>query len=173
MEKLSAAVLPSAVIIIILYGIFKGVNVFDSFIEGSKKGISTFVSLIPSILALILMVGMLSSSGALNVISKALSPVTKILGIPEEVTPLCLLSPLSGSGSLTMFEKILESCGPDSMAGRVASVIAGSTETTFYAIAVYYGAVGIRKTRYTVVAGLCADMTSFIVSSLTIKLLFG
>lgn len=172
MEQVTAFILPSVIIGILLFGFMKGVPVFDAFIEGAKGGISTFFNLIPPILALIVMVSMLNASGALSVITRILSPLTGAVGIPEEVTPLCLLSPLSGSGSTAMFEKILAEYGPDSLAGRVASVIAGSTETTFYAVTVYFGAVGIKKTRHTLFASLCADMTSFIVSALTVQLLF-
>ncbi len=157
---------------IILYGVFKGVNVFECFIEGAKKGFDMFLSLLAPVTALILMVTMLSSSGALGILSKLFSPLTSFLGIPSEVTPLCIISPLSGSGSLTMFEKILSTHGANSLAGRIASVISGSTETTFYALSVYYGSVGVEKTRFTVVASLIADFTSFIVSSFAIKLLF-
>lgn len=172
MEQLTAFILPTVIISILLFALTKGIAVFDCFIEGAKGGISTFIKLIPPILALIVMVSMLNASGALTVISRMLSPITNLLGIPEEVTPLCLISPLSGSGSITMFEQILSTYGADSFVGRVASVISGSTETSFYAIAVYFGAVGIKKTKYTVFSSLFADMTSFALSALMVRLLF-
>ncbi|MGN0560452.1 MAG: spore maturation protein, partial [Candidatus Fimenecus sp.] len=102
----------------------------------------------------------------------SLSPIFEKLHYPAEVLPLCLLSPISGSGSLSAFQTILETYGADSNIGRVASVIAGSTETTFYAIAVYYGAVGIKKTRHTAFAALCADCTSFVLAALFVRLFF-
>ncbi len=111
---------------------------------------------------------MLRHSGALNVITEILKPIAVFTGIPVDVLPLAVLSPISGSGSLTMFEQILKEFGPDSMQGRVASIIMGSTETTFYAVTVYFGSVGIKKSGCTVPAALLADMTSFIVSSLSI-----
>lgn len=168
MEKITSFILPVITAAIVIFGLSKGLKVFDYFVVGAKKGFESAVRLLPPLMGLVLGVTMLRQSGALEVITKMLMPVAKLTGIPADVLPLTVLSPISGSGSLTMFEQILKNFGPDSPEGRIASVIMGSTETTFYAVTVYYGSVGIRKSGCTVPAALLADMTSFIVSALTV-----
>lgn len=168
MEKITAYLLPVITTVIIIFGLAKGIKVFDCFTVGAAKGMKTAVKLLPPLMGLVLGVTMLRSSGALDVITKMLSPLAELTGIPADVMPLTVLSPISGSGSLTMFEQILKGFGPDSPEGRIASVIMGSTETTFYAVTVYYGSVGIRKSGCTVPAALIADMTSFFLSALTV-----
>ena len=167
MEKITGFLLPCVTGIIVLWGAAKGIKIFDCFIKGAEKGFESAVKLLPPLMGLVLGVTMLRHSGALDVIIKMLEPVAEISGIPGEVLPLAVLSPISGSGSLTMFEQIPKNNGPDSPEGRIASVIMGSTETTFYAVTVYYGSVGIKKSGCTVPAALLADMTSFAVSAIT------
>ncbi len=171
MSKITDFILPSLVVLIIIHGAFKGINVFDEFIKGAKSGFSTIMDITPSLIALLLCVNMLRASGGLDVICSLISPVTSLLGIPKEITPLAILSPVSGSGALGMYENILKTFGPDSYIGRCASVIMGSTETTFYAITLYYGSINIKKTRHTLPSALCADLTSFILSPKFVKLL--
>lgn len=170
MEKVTAYILPVITAGIVIFGLFKGVKVFNCFVEGAQKGLRSAVNLLPPLTGLVLGVTMLKESGALSVIIRMLEPVADFTGIPVDVLPLTVLSPISGSGSLTMFEQILKNFGPDSPEGRIASVIMGSTETTFYAVTVYYGSVGIKKSGCTVPAALLADMTSFVVSALTAAL---
>ena len=165
-------VLPITVSLIILCGAVKGIDVFDCFISGAKQGIETVFSLLPVLTGLVVAISMFNASGGIDVVSKVLSPVFSLVGVPEEVIPLCILSPVSGSGSLTVYESILNECGPDSVAGRVASVIAGSTETTFYAVAVYLGSVGIKKSGAVVPCALIGDSVSFISASLAVKYFF-
>lgn len=172
MQGFSYYILPSAAVIIIVYGLASRTKVFDAFIAGAKKGMVVFKNLFPSLLALIVAVNMLEVSGGLAVITRMLEPIARVFGFPKEVLPLAVISPLSGSGSLSVFENLLGNYGADSFIGRVASVLMGSTETTFYAVAVYYGAVGVKKTRHTVAAGLFADFVSFLLSSLTVRLFF-
>lgn len=172
MNTVGAWVLPIMIFSIIVFGLFKGVNVFDCFIEGAKEGAKTLISIMPSLIGLIVAVTMLKSSGALNVMTWLFSPISTLTGIPQEVVPLAVLSPISGSGSLTMYEMLLEEYGVDNYIERVASIIMGSTETTFYAITLYYGSVDIKKTRHTVPSALSADLTSFIMSSWIVRLLF-
>lgn len=172
MTKASDFVIPLIVIFIIGFGLFKGTDVFSAFLDGAKSGFKTVVEITPSLIALITVIEMLRMSGALEVLTAFTSPVTKLLGIPEELTPLTLLSPVSGSGSLGMFESILKDYGPDSLVGRAASIMMGSTETTFYTMTVYYGSIGIKKTRHTLPAALCADFTSFILSPRIVRLFF-
>ncbi len=157
---------------IMIYGLVKQVNVFDTFIEGAKEGFHTSVKILPALVALMIAVSMFKASGALDIVTYSISPVTNFLQIPKEVLPLALLRPVSGSGALAMLETILAQYGPDSLIGRVASVLQGSTETTFYTIAVYYGAVGIKNTRHTVFASLAADFTTLAMSCIAVRLFF-
>lgn len=169
MNKITDYILPILVTLIILHGAFKGINVFDEFIKGAKSGFNTILNIVPSLIALLLCVNMLRASGGLDVICSLISPITALLGIPKEIAPLAILSPVSGSGALGMYENILKEFGPDSYIGRCASVIMGSTETTFYAITLYYGSINIKKTRHTLPCALCADFTSFIFSPKFVK----
>ncbi|NMP38262.1 MAG: spore maturation protein [Clostridiales bacterium] len=162
--------MPITVAGIVIFGLIKRVNVFDCFVEGARGGIKTLMNILPPLVGLVLGVDMLRCSGALELICDILSPLAALTGIPGEVLPLAVLSPVSGSGSLSMFESILKTYGTDSYIGRAASVMAGSTETTFYALTVYYGAAGIKKTRHTVPSAVCADLTSFIMSALSARL---
>ena len=171
MQKVSAYILPIITAVIIIFGFFKGVRVFDCFLCGAKKGFRSAVGLVPALVGLVLGVTMLRESDALSVITKILEPLAQISKIPVDVLPLAVLSPISGSGSLTMFEQILRDFGPDSFQGRVASIIMGSTETTFFAVTVYYGSTGIKKSGCTVPAALLADMTSFVMSAFTARFL--
>lgn len=170
MNNMTDFILPALVVLIIVHGAFKGVNVFDEFIKGAKNGIKTVFDIIPPLIALLLCVDMLNSSGGLDVICSLISPISDFLGIPKEITPLAILSPISGSGALGMYENILKEFGPDSYIGQCASVIMGSTETTFYAITLYYGYINVKKTRHTLPSALCADFTSFILSPRLINL---
>lgn len=172
MTIINDALVPCVVILIILHGAFKGVDVFNSFLEGAKNGFKIIYNIAPSLIALMLAINMLKASGGLDVLCSILSPVTSFLGIPEKLTPLAILSPISGSGSVGMFETILKDVGPDSFLGRCASVMMGSTETTFYTMTIYYGSVGIKKSRHTLPSALCADLTSFIVSPIMVHLFF-
>ncbi len=171
MEKITSAILPVITVLIIIFGFAKGIKVFDCFVAGAKKGFQSAVNLLPPLMGLVLGVTMLRQSGALEIIAKMLMPIAELSGIPVDVLPLAVLSPVSGSGSLSMFEQILKNFGPDSVEGKIASVIMGSTETTFYAVTVYYGSIGIRKSGCTVPAALLADMTSFVVSAMSVRLL--
>lgn len=172
MKDLSDYILPTIVVLIVLYGGFKGVDVFNVFIDGAKNGFKTVFNIIPSLIALLLSINMLKASGGLDVLLSLLSPIGDFLGIPRDIIPLTILSPISGSGSLGVYESILKDFGPDSFIGRCASVMMGSTETTFYTLALYYGSIGVKKTRHTVPSALCADFTSFILSPRFVKVFF-
>lgn len=166
-------VLPLMVVAIIAFGLFKKVKVFDCFMEGAKKGIRTVYDLLPTITGLVLAVTMLKASGGMDLIAKVFTPISSFFGIPEEVTPMALISPISGGGSLSLFENVLKEHGPDSFLGRVGSVLMGSTDTTVYAVTVYYSAVNIKNTRHTLYAGLCADFASYVLSAFFVKLTLG
>ncbi len=170
MDIIGEWVLPLMVVSIIVFGLYKKVRVFDCFMEGAKKGLKTVYDLLPTITGLVVAVTMLKQSGGMELIAKAFSPVAALLGVPEDTVPMALLSPISGGGSLSLFESVLKSDGPDSFLGQVASVLMGSTDTTLYAVTVYYAAVGIKNTRHTLYAGLAADFASFVLSPLFVRL---
>ena len=171
MELFNNIIMPLTVSLIILYGIFRRLPVFDIFIEGAKKAVEQATGLLPCLTALCLIVSALSTSGATELISHALSPVARLAGIPEEVLPLCIISPLSGSGGIAVLQEIFTEFPPDTYIGRTASVIAGASETTFYAIAVYYGSAGIKKIRHTLPAALTADLTTYVAASLFCRIM--
>ncbi|MBW7571806.1 spore maturation protein [Caproiciproducens faecalis] len=172
MDKLGVYAIPTVVFLIVVFGLMRGVPLFDTFVAGAKEGFSSSISILPSLVGLMMAVAMLNASGALDILSSLLAPVAHFLGLPSEVMPLALIKPVSGSGATAVLAQIFKNNGTESFAGRVASVMSGSTETTFYAIAVYFGAVGIKKTRHTIPAAVTADLTAFIVSALTVRLFF-
>ncbi len=169
---MSAFIVPSIIFIIIFLGFLKKVPVFDTFIQGAKDGMKSTAMIAPSLVGLIVSVSMLKASGALDMFTSFIAPVAEILHIPPIVVPLAILRPISGSGSIAFLDTIFSSTGVDSFASRVASVMMGSTETTFYAIAVYFGAIGIKNTRHTIPSALIADLTGFILSIITVSILF-
>lgn len=168
-EQVGIYAVPVIIAFTVLYGAIKRVNVFDGFCSGVREGFGSLVSVAPSLIGLIVGVTMLSASGFFDMVTAALSPVLGAVGFPPEVVPLGLMRPVTGSGSYAVLNGILENYGADSETGKIASVMAGSTETTFYAIAVYYGSIGLKKTRHTIPAALAADMTGMIAAALFVK----
>lgn len=165
--------MPAFACIIVVFGLFKRVPVFDIFLKGAKEGMQILYSIAPTIIGLVFAVDLLRSSGAIDAICNFIEPVADYLGFPKEIVPMVLLRPVSGSGSTALLTSLYEQCGPDSFAGRVASVLAGSSETTFYAIAMYFGCIKVRKIRHTLFAAIIADITAAVMSVLTVRLYFG
>lgn len=165
--------MPCFACIIVIYGLIKKVPVFDTFLKGAKEGIRFIYSIAPTIMGLIFAVDLLRSSGAMNQICTFVEPIAQAMGFPKEIVPMVLLRPISGSGSTALLTSIYQDCGPDSFAGRVASVIAGSSETTFYAIAMYFGSIRVKKIRHTLVAALAADFMAAVMSVITVRMFFG
>ena len=145
----------------------------SSLVQGAGEGLSTLVRIVPSLVGLMTAVYMLRASGALELAVLALAPLLERVGLDPELLPLMLVRPISGSAALGVGAELISTYGPDSQLGRTAAVMLGSTETTFYTIAVYFGAVGITRTRYAVPAALCADLTGFLAASWAVGLLFG
>lgn len=166
-------IMPVFAVTIIVFGLVRRVPVFEAFLTGAREGAQTFLRIAPTILALIFAVGLLKSSGAVAVINRALAPAANAVGFPAEVVPMALLRPVSGSGSSALLMTVLQDYGPDSFAGRVASVLAGSSETTFFATTMYFGSVGVKKIRHTLLAAIAADVTAMLVSAATVRLFFG
>lgn len=172
MEQFSVYMMPAVLCIILVFGIIKRVPLFDTFLAGAKEGLRASVAILPALVGLMMAVAMLSASGALELFTVWVSPVADWFGLPAETLPLVLLRPISGSGSTAILTQIYDTYGADGFVGRVASVMMGSTETTFYAIAVYFGAVGVKKTRHAIPAALMADTTGYILSVLAVRLFF-
>ncbi|MBE6774465.1 MAG: spore maturation protein [Clostridia bacterium] len=170
LDKVSYWILPAVVVGTVALGLIKKIKVFDCFMQGAKKGIATVYELLPSLTGLVVAVTMLRASGALVIFADALAPVAEKLNIPSEVIPMALISPVSGGGSMSFFEQTLKDFGADSFLGQVASVLMGSTDTTLYAVTVYYAAVGIKKARHTVYAGLAADFTCFLLAPFFVRM---
>lgn len=158
---------------ILLGGLCSGVPVFECFMRGARNSIGVVLRILPSLIALIVSVGIFRASGALDMVSLALDPLARLFSLPREAIPLALLRPISGSGAMVIFQDILASFGPDSTIGRIASVMMGSTETTFYTIAVYYGATSVHRTRHTMAASVTADLVGFVMSALAVGWFFG
>lgn len=170
MSMISNLIIPLIICVIAVYGLYKNVNVFETFIQGATEGLQTVFTIIAPLIGLMTSVGMFKASGALDVLSHALKPLADLISIPIEIIPLAILRPVSGSGALAIYQSILTDFGPDSYIGLIASVMQGSTETTFYTIALYYGAVKITKTRHTLPASLSADIVGFIMSAITVRI---
>ena len=154
------------------YALGRRVDVFSALTAGAGEGLHVVLRILPPLVALLTAVYMLRASGALEVLTRVLTPALTFLGIPPETVGLLLIRPVSGSGALAVGSEIMQTYGPDSAIGRTAAVMLGSTETTFYTISVYFGAAGIQKTRYTLPAALFADFVGFWAASLTTRLFF-
>jgi len=165
-------VMPIVIAFVMSYALVKKVNVFEAFTDGARDGIKTLFNIAPTLIGLIVSVSMLKASGALTAVCDALSPLFSKIGFPSELLPMTILRPVSGGGSTALLNQVLRTSGPDSFVGRCASVIAGSTETTFYAITMYYGAVGIKKIRHTLFASLMADFTAAVIAVVSVKLFY-
>ncbi len=166
----SDCILPLSIAAIIFCGLFRGVHIFDTFIKGAKNGLESSVTVLPSIIGLVTAVSMLRASGAIDLLSHGLSFLTSRLGFPSEVLPLAILRPVSGGASLAVLNNLLATYGPDSFAGRVASVISGATETTFYTLTVYFAATHAKNSRHTLKSALLADFTGIILGAVCVRL---
>jgi spore maturation protein B len=169
---ISVWAIPLFILVIPVYGMAKGVKVYESFVEGAKGGFQMAIRIIPYLVAILVAVGMLRGAGGIDLLAKWLGPILSRVGFPVEILPLAILRPLSGSGSLGIVTDLVTTHGPDSFIGRLAASAYGSTETTFYVLAVYFGAVGIKKTRHAVISGLVADIVSLIAAIIACRLVF-
>jgi spore maturation protein B len=173
LELVSAWAVPFLLVAIPVLALARRVNVYAAFLEGARQGFETGVRIIPPLVAVVVALGLLKASGAMEAAARLLAPVTGALGIPAPVLPMILVRPLSGGAALGVVGEVLRSEGPDGYAGRLVSVMAGSTETTFYVLAVYMGAVGITRYRQALPAALIADLVGFAASVLVVRAVFG
>lgn len=173
MSFFSNLIVPLVLCAVFLGALVQRVDLLSAFAKGVREGLQVVLDMFPSLMLLTLAVSVFQSSGALELLSRALSAPASLLGLPEPIIPLTLLRPLSGSGALVVFQNILSQFGPDSQAGQIASVLMGSTETTFYTIALYCSAAGFKKSRYAAPASLCADLIGFVASAAAVRWLMG
>lgn len=159
--------------VVCLFGLIKRTDVFGEFVRGVEEGLGTVKEIFPSLMALVVSVGMFRACGGVELLTEWFRPVTEFFGFPPECTPLVILRPFSGSGSVALFESILGAEGADSFAGRVASVMLGSSETTFYTIAVYFAATKVKKIRYALAAALVGDFCGWFISGWAVRALLG
>jgi len=168
----SDLILPVLIGVILIYGIFKKVDIYSAFIEGALDGAKSAIKIFPYILAVIFAINLFIQSGAEDFIVNMLKPITYLIGFPPELLSLAIIKPLSGGGSLGVFQSVLDNYGADTFIGRSASVLMGSSETIFYTAAVYFGAVGITNTKYTIKVGLLAHVASIFAAIIVSKYLF-
>ncbi len=169
----SSLVIPLLLAGVAVYGMGKRVDVYGALTHGAEEGLTVLLRIIPALVGLLTAVSMFRASGAMEWLSTLCAPLLELLGVPPEATPLMLIRPVSGNGALAVATDLMAVYGPDSYIGRVAAVMLGSTETTFYTIAVYFGSAGIRKTRHTLPAALAADLTGFVAAAFAVRLFFG
>lgn len=172
METISKYIMPVIILFIILFGLKRKKEVYEPFVSGAADGLKTLGEIMPSIVGIIVAVSMLQASGAIELLAKSLSPVLKFIGMPQEIIPLALLRPFSGSGSVSIVNDIIKTHGPDSYSGRIAAVMMGSTETTFYTVALYYGVAKVKNIRHTLHAALLADVCGIVGSIIVCRLYF-
>ncbi|MCI8608851.1 MAG: spore maturation protein [Firmicutes bacterium] len=172
LEAISVWAIPVVVALVCFYAICKKVPVYSVFTEGAKEGFSTAIMIIPYLVAMLCAIGMFRASGAMDWLCDALSPVTNLIGMPSEVLPMAIMRSFSGGGAEGMMAELLETFGTQSQIGRIASVALGSTETTFYVVAVYFGSVGISNTRHSIAAGLLGDLASLLASVFIVNIMW-
>jgi len=173
MNILVLFILPVIIVGIVSYGMVKKVAIYEEFVVGAKDGFDIAVRIIPYLVAILFAIGMFRASGAMDWMILGLRPVLGFFGFPAEVLPMAIIRPLTGSGSVGVMADMIATYGEDSIFVKMAGTMFGSTETTFYVIAVYFGAVGVRKTRYAIQAGLIADLTGVIMAVVVCYWLFG
>ena len=164
LEQISLWAIPVLLVFIPLVGMIKKIKVYDVFIEGAKEGFQIAVRIIPFLVGILVAIGMFRGSGAMDLLTDAMRPVMNAIRFPAEVFPLAVLRPLSGSGSLALSTDIIKRYGPDSLIGRTAATMYGSSETLFYVLAVYFGAVGVKRTRHAIPSAIVGDVVAAIVA---------
>lgn len=169
---LSSWAIPALLLGIPLLGVLRKVKVYEIFVEGAAEGFHTSIRIMPFLVAMLVAVTIFRASGAMDLFIGLFEPLLNLIGVPADLAPLAIMRPLSGTGSLGLVTEILNNYGPDSMAGRIASTVLGSTDTTFYILTVYFGAVGIRNPRYSVLVGLLGDAAGFLGSIYICRYLF-
>ena len=171
-NTISNAIIPLIILIIIIYGVKKKINIYDVFIEGAKESIELAINLFPPMLAMILGVNIFLKSGVIDLVLDKLTFLFTFFKVPGQILPMMIMRPISGSSALAILTNLFESYGPDSFLGVLGSILQGSTDTTFYILTVYFGTIGIKKIRYALIAGVMADIAGIIISIIIVNLIF-
>lgn len=171
--NISLWIIPVLISLILIYAVWKRVPVFETFVDGAKDGFHTAIKILPHLVGMMVAITIFRDSGALSVLTNILSPIFDLLHFPEEVFPLAMLRPITGTGALAIMTDLIAEHGPDSFIGRLASTMQGSTDTTLYVFTVYFGAVGIKKAGYALKVGLLADLIAIIASVIIVSAYFG
>jgi spore maturation protein B len=161
MQHLTALIIPLLILFIVSHGLYKQVAVYEEFVEGAKEGFNTAVKIIPYLVAMLFAIAMFRASGAMESLISLIAPVFGLIGIPPETLPMAIIRPMTGSGSVGVLAELIQTHGEDSIIVKISATMFGSTETTLYVLAVYFGAIGVKKTGYALQAGLIADATGF------------
>jgi len=172
LSTVSRWAIPFLLLVVPLYGFIRRLPVYETFVEGAEEGFYTAIKIIPFLVGMLVAISVFRASGAMEYCIKAIMPLMQYLGAPAEVLPLAVMRPLSGSGALGLATELIKVYGPDSLMGRMASVMQGTTDTTFFVLTVYFGSVGIKRFKYAVITGLSADITGLIASIYICNLLF-
>lgn len=170
---ISIWLIPLLIVFILLYGTAKRVPTYETFVEGAKEGFGMAVSIIPYLVGMLVAISVFRASGAMDFFINLLKPALQAIGVPTEIVPLAFIRPISGTGALGMTSDLIATYGPDSFIGRLASTMQGSTDTTFYVLTVYFGAVGIKKMGDALKVGLLADLVGIIASIVIVTIVFG
>lgn len=168
---LSRSIIPIIFLLIITYGMFKGRKVYEWFIEGAKEGLKVTLRIFPYLLAMIIAVQIFKEAKLMDLLNNLIAPAANVIGLPKDLIPLIIIKPLSGSGAIGVFTDLIKSVGADTRTGLIASVVMGSTETIFYTITVYFGAIKVKKIRHTLWAAVFADMTAIIMAIFMVNLI--
>lgn len=166
-------IIPVIFLLIVIYGMIKGRKVYEWFLEGAKEGLTVCLKIFPALLAMMIAIKIFKDANLLNLLNDFMEPLVSFIDLPKEIVPLVLIKPLSGSGALGIYTELINTLGPDTRAGLISSVIMGGTETIFYTITVYFGAVGIKKIRHTFWAAFMADLIAIIMAILMVGIFFG
>jgi len=173
LNVMSVVAIPLMILLFLSWGMAKKVKVYEVFIEGAKDGFNVAIRIIPYLVAMLVAIGIFRASGAMQVMSMLLSPLTNLIGMPAEALPMALMRPLSGSGALGIMTELMKVHGADSFLGILASTMYGSSETTFYVLAVYFGSINVTNTRHALPAGLIADVFGMLGAVFIVRVLFG
>lgn len=164
MQTIANLLIPLITMTVIIYGLYKKVNIYDSFINGVSEGLKMSLEIFPTIMAMVIAINIITSSGIINYLTEILSYPLSLIKFPSEILPIALLRPISSSASLIVMNDILKTYGPDSFLGMLASIIQGSTDTTIYILGMYFSSVGIKKIKYSLIVGLLADLSCIIIA---------
>ena len=171
MQTIANLLIPLIAMSVIIYGLYKKVNIYDSFINGVSEGLKMGLEIFPTIMAMVIAINIITSSGIINYLTEILSYPLSLIKFPSEILPIALLRPISSSASLIVMNDILKIYGPDSFLGMLASIIQGSTDTTIYILGMYFSSVGIKKIKYSLIVGLLADLSCIIIALIVLNII--